>query len=468
MSAAAKPAKPAQPAGLRNFLLIWFGQLVSGVGSRLSAFALGIWVLQSTGSTTRFALIFVAMAVPALLVSPLAGALVDRWDRRRVMLGCELLSAASMLTLAALLAFDRLALWHIYAGVGLSSLANAFLAPAYSASIPLLATREQLSRVNGLVQTGAAVAQVAGPLLAGVLVSSISLHGVLLVDAASFLTGAAALALARVPRPPRADAPDAADAAEGGGLWREAGEGWRYVRSRGGLLGLLSVFGVNNFLFGIASIAITPLVLSFADPAMLGLQMGLGGAGLLLGGLAMTASGGPTRRIHGVLGCSLLAGLALALHGLAPSMLLVTAAGFALFAMLPVIGACNDSLWQSKVPAALQGRCFAIQRVLSESAMPVGYVLAGPLAERLFEPLLARDGALADSLGRWIGTGAGRGIGLMFITLGLLMAAVALAAWCVPAVRHVEQLPDACDGPAVTTEREQMAPAGHGGRAGAA
>ncbi|MBJ7310431.1 MFS transporter [Rugamonas sp. CCM 8940] len=462
MSGAAHQAKVAKLAGLRNFLLIWFGQLVSGVGSRLSAFALGIWVLQSTGSTTRFALIFVAMAVPALLVSPLAGALVDRWDRRRVMLGCELLSAATMLTLAALLAFDQLALWHIYAGVGLSSLANAFLAPAYSASIPLLATREQLSRVNGLVQTGAAVAQVAGPLLAGVLVSSISLYGVLLVDAASFLTGAVALAFARVPRPPRA-AP-----AEGDSLWREAGEGWRYVRSRGGLLGLLSVFGINNFLFGIASIAITPLVLSFADPAMLGLQMGLGGAGLLLGGLAMTASGGPTRRIHGVLGCSLLAGLALALHGLAPSMLLLTAAGFVLFAMLPVISACNDSLWQSKVPAALQGRCFAIQRVLSESAMPVGYVLAGPLAERLFEPLLARDGALAGSIGTWIGTGAGRGIGLMFITLGLLMAAMALAAWCVPAVRRVEQLPDACEGPAQTTERGQMAPAGHGGQAGAA
>ncbi|MQA18277.1 MFS transporter [Rugamonas rivuli] len=428
--------------GLRNFLLIWFGQLISGVGSRLSAFALGIWVLQETGSTTRFALIFVAMSVPALLVSPLAGALVDRWDRRRVMLCCELLSAATMLSLAGLLAAGRLELWHIYAAVAVTAVANAFLAPAYSASIPLLANRDQLTRVNGLVQTGAAVAQVAGPLLAGVLVTTFSLHGVLLIDAASFLAGAVALALARVPRPERSEG--------GESLWREAGDGFRYVRQRGGLLGLLSVFGVNNFLFGIASIAITPLVLSFADPARLGLQMGIGGAGLLLGGLAMTATGGPRRRIHGVLGCSLLAGLAIAVHGLAPSLVLVTAAGFAMFAVLPAISASNDSIWQSKVPAELQGRCFAIQRLLSEAAMPLGYCLAGPLAEHLFEPMLTQGGALAGSVGLVIGTGPGRGIGLMFIVLGLLMAAVAVAAYCIKAIRQVEQLPDAISGPAQT------------------
>ncbi|MYM91992.1 MFS transporter, partial [Rugamonas sp. FT82W] len=236
----------------------------------------------------------------------------------------------------------------------------------------------------------------------------------------------------------------------GGSLWREAGDGFRYVRRRAGLLGLLSVFGVNNFLFGIASIAITPLVLSFADPARLGLQMGIGGAGLLLGGLAVTATGGPRRRIHGVLGGSLLAGLAIAAHGLAPSFALVTAAGFAMFAVLPAISAANDSIWQRKVPAELQGRCFAIQRLLSEAAMPLGYCLAGPLAEHLFEPLLAPGGALAATAGPLIGTGPGRGIGLMFIVLGLLMAAAAMAAYSIRAIRQVEQLPDAVAGPAPT------------------
>jgi MFS family permease len=428
-------------SGLRNFLLIWFGQLISGVGSRLSAFALGIWVLKSTGSTTQFALIFVAMGVPALLLSPIAGALVDRWDRRLTMLTCDLVSACTMFVLAALLATDHLALWHIYLGVGISSLANAFHSPAYSASVPLLANGEQLARVNGLVQTSNAIAQVAGPLLAGVLVSLISMHGVLLVDAISFLFGALALALSKIPRP------QPQPSGEGEGLWHEAATGWRYVHARAGLFGLLLVFGVANFLFAIASILITPLVLSFATPALLGLQFSIGGVGLLLGGIAMTATGGFKRHIVGVLGLYLVAGIALTIHGLAPSFVLVCAAGFVFFLTLPGIGASNDSIWQAKVPSNLQGRCFAIQRVLSEAAMPVGYCLAGPLSEHLFEPLLMSGGPLAASLGSVIGTGPGRGIGLIFILLGLLMSATAVVAWGISAIRKVDDLPNAATEP---------------------
>ncbi|UHQ23606.1 MFS transporter [Lysobacter sp. 5GHs7-4] len=424
-------------AGLRDFLLIWVGQLVSGVGSRLTSFALGIWVYQSTGSTTQFALIFVAMAVPALLISPIAGALVDRWDRRRTMIVCDAASALTMFALAALYATDTLALWHVYAGVGISAIANAFLQPAYAASIPLLASQEQLTRVNGLVQTGFAVAQVGGPLLAGVLVSTISMQGVLIVDALTFVVGVVALLFARVPRPQRSE--PAEDS-----LWREAATGFRYVHERPGLYGLLLVFGATNFLFGIASIAITPLVLSFADAGLLGVQMAVGGCGLLLGGLAMSTWGGPRRRVHGVLGFSLAAGVLLAVHGLAPSFALVLVAGFGFFLTLPVLNASNAALWQSKVPADLQGRCFAIQRVLSEAAMPLGYCLAGPLAERVFEPLMAPGGALAASVGAWIGVGPGRGLGLMFIVLGVLMTAVAASAYAVRAIRRVEdELPDA-------------------------
>lgn len=434
--------------GLRDFLLIWFGQLVSGVGSRLTSFALGIWVLQTTGSTTRFALIFVAMAVPALLISPIAGALVDRWDRRKTMIACEALSALTMLVLVALFATHGLQLWHVYVAVAVSALANAFLQPAYAASVPLLASGDQLTRVNGLVQTGIAVGQVGGPLLAGVLVSSISMQGVLMVDALTFLFGVVALLAARVPRPPRAVDEGEPD------LWKEAAAGFRYVRDRPGLLGLLTVFGLTNFLFGIASIAITPLILSFATVEKVGVQMAIGGVGLLLGGIAMTTWGGPRRLIDGVLGFSLLAGVFLALHGLAPSFGLVVVAGFAFFATLPIINSANASLWQIKVPAQLQGRCFAIQRVLSEAAMPLGFCLAGPLAERFFEPLLAPGGALVGSVGALIGTGPGRGIGLMFVVLGALMVVVAGSAYAVSAIRRIEDSPAEAPMPAVENEAE--------------
>jgi MFS family permease len=446
----------SQLAGLRDFLLIWIGQLISAAGSRVASFALGIWVLRTTGSTTQFGMTFVAMTIPALVVSTVAGALVDRWDRRQTMIACDVLSAATMLVLAGLGATGHLTIWHVYFAVGAASLFDAFRAPAFAASIPLLAARDQLPRLNGMVQTGNAVAEIVAPLLAGVLVSLISLQGILTFDALTFGAGVATLAVARMPRPAPAPRPSRK------GLLREAVIGWRYVHERPGLKGLLAVYSSNNFLFSIACVAIAPLLLSFADPARLGSQYAISGTGLLLGGVAVTVWGSPRKRIHGVLVFSSLAGVFLAAHGVWPSFAPVAVAGFVLFLMMPVISASNNSLWQAKVPAGLQGRCFAIQRVLISTATVLGYSLAGPLSENVFEPLLGRGGPLAGSVGLVIGTGPGRGLGLMFITLGTLMTLIAIAAYSVPAIRKIDELADALSppgkaAPAGTSPRAAMA-----------
>ncbi|HEV7919679.1 MAG TPA: MFS transporter [Thermoanaerobaculia bacterium] len=424
----------------RAFLWIWIGQLISVIGSRLSTFAVGIWVLQKTGSTTQYAFIFICMAVPALLLAPFAGALVDRWDRRKVMIAADALAAFTVLGLGMLLYLDALELWQIYVAAGLQAVATGFQIPAYMASIPLLVPKEQLARANGMVQTAFAAAQIVGPALAGVLVSTISLYGVLFVDFVTFVAGIIALLVVDVPRPAAGEHEEKAPA-----LWQEAAEGFRFVRERGGLLGLLTLFGFTNFLFGIVSILITPMVLSFTNAAGLGMQMSIGGCGLLLGGVLMSAWGGPKRRIHGVLASTVFAGLMLAMHGLRADIWFVSAMGFFFFISLPIMNASQDSIWQTKVPAALQGRCFAIQRVLSEAAMPIGFCIAGPLADRVFEPLLRPGGPLADSVGRVIGVGPGRGIALIFIVSGLTMALAGLVGYAMRGLRNVET--DLADAP---------------------
>ena len=439
MSMSAAPQSADQSPGLRNFLLIWFGQLVSGVGSRLTSFALGLWVYQTTGSTTRFALVFVAMAVPAFLLLPFAGALVDRWDRRRTMIVCECVSVVVIGTMALLVGIGQLELWHVYLGVGLTAVTNTFLQPAYAASVPLLAEREQLTRVNGLIQTGQGLALVGGPALAGILMSFMGITGVLVVDALTFVVGAVCIALARIPRPAR-------DPAVEDNLLREAHEGWRYVAERPGLLGLLGISAAGSFLFAIASIAITPLVLIVVnqDESLLGLQMSLACSGLLVGGLLITIWGGPKRKIDGLLGFSVLSGLAVMAHGLAPSLILLVVAGFLMFLSIPPAQSASYALWQTKVPSHLLGRCLAILRMTGEAALPLGYLLAGPLAEFVFEPALMPGGALADTVGRLVGVGEGRGLGVMFIVLGGAMVAVAVIGYGIRSIRQVERdLPDA-------------------------
>jgi DHA3 family macrolide efflux protein-like MFS transporter len=421
----------------RSFLLVWAGQLVSSVGSALSSFALGLWVLRSTGSTTLFAMTFIATTIPSILVSPFAGAVVDRLDRRRIMMSCDALSAASIIALAGLLATGRLAVWHIYVVAGSTSLLDSFRSPAFSASVPLIAKRDQLPRANAMVQSGRAAASIFGPLLAGVLVNSIAFRGVLLVDALTFLVGMVTLAGAKIPysSPARGD--------NGSDLLQEAATGWRYIQSRSGLLGLLGLFGFTHFAFAVADVLIAPLLLSFSTPEMVGLQFAISGCGLLVGGLVMTALGGLAKQMNGVLLFTALGGICLAAHGVRPSFVLIAATGFVLFATLPVIDASSTSLWQSKVPTYLQGRCFAIRQLLLNFAMTLGYCLAGPLSDYVCEPLLRKGGLLANSVGSVIGVGQGRGIGLMFIILGASMTAVALKASSVPAIRELDELEDA-------------------------
>lgn len=423
----------------RDFLQIWFGQLVSGVGSQLTSFALGLWVYQTTGSITRFALVFVSMAVPTLLLLPFAGALVDRWDRRRTMIVCESVSAIVIGSMALQAAIGQLSMWQIYIGIGMTSMSNALLQTAYAASVPLLADRERLTRVNGLIQTGQGLALVGGPALAGILVSVMGIPGVLAVDALTFVVGAICVSLARIPRPQRDDTQKT-------DLLHEAHEGWRYVAERPGLLGLLGLSAIGSFLYAIASITITPLVLitTQQDERMLGLQMSLSCSGLLVGGLLITLWGGPRHKIHGLLGFSVLSGFAIAIHGLAPSLALLIVAGFLMFLTIPPAQSASMALWQTKVPSHLLGRTMAILRMTSEATLPIGFLLAGPLAEFVFEPVMMPGGALADTVGSIIGTGPGRGLALLFIVLGVLMMIVAAAAYGIRSIRRIEvEIPDA-------------------------
>jgi dipeptide/tripeptide permease len=198
-----------------------------------------------------------------------------------------------------------------------------------------------------------------------------------------------------------------------------------------------------NFVLSFTTVLIIPLIVSFSSEAAAGTVLSVAGVGMLLGSLAVSAWGGPKRRVPGILIGIVVAGGFVALTGLRPSVPLIAAGSFLLLASTPIVNTASQVLWQLKVAPAVQGRVFALRRMISQAISPIAIVAAGPLADRVFEPLMADDGALADTVGRVIGTGPGRGIGLMIILSGLGVILMAVAGWLHPKVRHLEtDLPD--------------------------
>jgi len=422
----------------KSFLVVWMGQLVSTLGSNMTGFALVIWIFQKTGAVTPIAFESLALALPSLLVSPLAGALVDRWNRRWVMILGDLGSGLSVLAVALLLYTHHLQVWHIYVSSALSSLFATFQWPAYSASITLLVPKRHLARASGLVQTSQGIGQLLAPLIAGFLVVTVGISRVIVLDFASFLFAVVTLLLVRFPVPPRT----AAGAASSGSIWHEAAFGWSYIRLRRGLLGLLLLFAATNFVSGFVLVIAAPYLLSFASPAAWGIASTVGGCGMLVGGLLMSTWGGPRRKMYGILGAEVISGVSILVAGAFPSPILFAAAAFGFFFGMPVVASCSQAIWQSKVEPDVQGKVFAIRAMVASSCAPLAYLLAGPLADRVFEPAMAVGGPLAATLGGLLGSGPGRGIGLLCCVLGVVSLLVAAVGFL--RLRFLEdEIPDA-------------------------
>jgi len=425
----------------RTFLVVWFGQLVSNAGSNLTSFALGFWVYGETGSATRLALVIVAARTPMLLISPFAGTLVDRWSRRRAMIVADAGAALGTLATALLLATGRLEIWHLYLTLGFAGVFGAFQAPAYTAATTLLVPKRHFGRAAGLVQLAGSVGLVLGPTLGAALLVFAGLTTIFIIDLITFLIAVLTLLVVRFPEPaPATHGPDRSWPA----LWSETKEGLGFVTSHPGLLGLLTASSLSKFAIGFHSVLIYPLLLGFASATTAGAVISTGAFGMVLGSVAMSAWGGPRRRVAGALGALMIAGAGYGLAGLRPSVGLAAGGLFVLLVSLPIADGTARAIWQTKVPPLLQGRVFALQAMLGLAATPLAYLLAGPLADAVFEPLLAAGGPFAGTVGRLTGTGPGRGVGLLFVVLGLFTTLVAAAALLFGRVRRLEsEIPDA-------------------------
>ncbi len=410
------------------FTALCLGQMVSLFGSHLTSFALGVWMYQQTKSATNFALISFFAIMPEILLSPAAGAMVDRWDRRWLMVGGNFGAGIATFALVLLAVAGHLSPWSAYVIVGVSSAFQAVQYPALSASTPLLVPAQHLSRANGAVEFGNAMAMVAAPFTAALFLSAIGLKGIFTINVVTFACAVAALLLSRIPAPVHGSGQRS-----GIGWLHQAIEGWTYIRVHREFLGLLLLFAAINFAFGNVQVLLPPLVLSFATPMALGTVMSCAGAGLLTGSLVISILGAPRRKVSAILFLAFGQGLVLFLCVSRLSVPLVSGAAW-LFSICTIsIFVISQTIWQTQIPQEIQGRAFAIRRLISWSTLPLAYLSAGPLADKVFEPLLAPKGILAGSVGSLIGTGQGRGIALLFLLMGgLMIATVSVASFYRP------------------------------------
>jgi amino acid adenylation domain-containing protein len=421
---------------LRSFYLLAIGQLVALVGSALSSFALGFWAFQESGRASDYALVVMLALVPTALLSPLGGAVADRFDRRKVMLAAHLLSAQSMVALVVLLATDSLALWNVSLIVGLTSVATAFHQPAYLAAIAQLVPKPYLPQANALAQMGVSVSQLAAPLAGGALIALLGLAPVVVINVVTFVVGMATLLAVRLPDR----------------MFRRAEEsfrssitgGWRFIVKRRPLVVMIGYFMVVNFFTAIMWVSIAPIVLPRSGPVALGVVTAIGWAGAVLGGLAIIPWGGTRRRTIGMVGFVIGSGAGMVLMG-AHTSLAVIAIGLAIrLASMAVVNAHWLALIQVKVGHELQGRVLATNLMLALLMQPVGFLIAGPLADDVLGPLVSEGGALAGTVGQLIGVGPGRGMALLVLCAGVLLTAWGVLGLLYRPLRLLEdELPDA-------------------------
>ena len=454
-------AAPPVPTGIsRTFLIVWAGQVVSLLGTNLTGFALAIWVFQGTGSVTQLALVLMAVAVPGIILGPFAGVYADRFDRRVVMLVTDGIAGVASLGLAAAFFFGDLTMWQIVVATGISSAAQAFQEPAYLAAIPTLVSQDRLGRANGLVQLGPAVGMLVAPAIAGALLLTLGVWAVLAIDVVTFLVAVGTLAIVRFPPVPRTTV------ASESSVWQEAKTGFRYLLDRPGMFRLIMVFAGVNLLFGFVNVLYAPLFLSYANEAVVGAVLSVAGLGMVLGSVAMSVWGGPKRRVLGLIVMLSGMGVFIAISGVRPSLTAAAIGATGVMFIVPLANGTGQSLWQVKVELDMQGRVFSTRRMLSVAAAPLAYVLAGPLADNVFEPAMAEGGALSGVLGPVLGTGTGRGIGAMFVFVGLGALVLAVVSLLDPKIRNIERdypdiaMPeDAPDDPFASESAEQPAQA---------
>jgi MFS family permease len=437
---------------MRTFIIVWLGQSVSIIGSSMTAFAFSLWAWELTGQATSLALFGFFIQIPQVLIAPIAGVVVDRSDRKLLMMLGDTVSGLLTIIVLLLCLTHHLQLWHLYVVAFIKGTFEQFQQLAFSASISMMLPKQHYSRASSMGFLANYGSRIIAPVLAGAFYASIGLVGILMIDMTTFAIAVTTVLRVSIPRPTITEA----GIQNYRNLRQDLGFGLSYIVARPSLLAMLVLTSLFWFAHDIGNSVYSPMILARTgnDARVLGSLASAAGIGGVVGALLISSWGGFKRRINGLLLGMVGAGLSKTLFGLGHTPLIWIPAQFCSSFNFPILGSSNDAIWLSKVKPEVQGRVFATCSVMLLLTSAVAYLIAGPLADYIFEPAMMPKANFAPLLGKIFGTGKGAGMALLYVISSLCLLVVGLCGYTLSVLRDVETIVPDHDADAPGTSRK--------------
>lgn len=416
---------------MRTFTLIWFGQLVSAIGSLMTFFALTLWAWDTTGSATALALVGLSFQLPQIPTTLFAGVIVDRSNRKALMLIGDAVVALATLIIGGLYLMQQLEIWHLYLVAALAGGFSQIQILAYQASVSLIVPNQQYTRAGSMAAIVHYGANIVGPALAGVLYPIIELSGIVAIDLVTFAIAFVTLLIAAIPQP------EVKATSQPESWGNRLTFGWRYVWQQPSLKALLLFTVLFTFAHDMGGALQSPMLLARTngDPLVVASVSAAAGVGGVAGAVLLSIWGGPKRRIYGFLGGYIGAGISKIVFGLGRTTAIWVPAQLCSSPNFPLLGSCRSALWMDNVNSEIQGRVFAANSLATQIASAIAMLLAGPLADRILEPTMASGNWLSPIFG----SGPGAGMAVLYTSCALALLLIGISGFWVPQLKNIDE-----------------------------
>ena len=417
---------------MKNFYKLWLGELISNIGSGMTAFALSVYVYEKTGSVSYVSLITLLSFMPSIVLSPIGGLLADRYDRRLLMIIGDLFSGLGLVYILWSIQAGEKSIVPIFVGITFSSIFTSLLEPSYRATLTDILEEENYAKASGLIQVAGSAKYLISPVIAGMILSVADIRVILLLDILTFITTCLMIFLVR--KSMNSETQNYKKDSFKGLL-----EGLFIIKENRGVYFLVIIMFFVCFFMGFIQILIRPMILALSSVKTAGIMESLCAVGLLIGSLWIGIAGIKKNYSKILAVACFFCGIFMSMTGVNENLAIIGISTFLFFSTLPFMNSCADVLVRVSVPNELQGRVWGLISLITQMGTVTAYIISGVMADYIFEPMFNKNGILVENIGMIIGTGKGRGIGFMLILSGIGMLIMAIVIWKNGEIREVSE-----------------------------